>query len=55
MFLMRSPLYDTWTKKALIGALLFAKKKIPLAGNISEIILAYIPHYRKIYAYIWSK
>lgn len=54
-YLLRSPLYDLWTKKLIIGILTHAQPKIPFSKNIIDFLMAYIPHYRRIYAYLWSK
>lgn len=55
IYLLRSPLYDLWTKKLIIALLTFAQPKIPFSNNILDFLMAYIPHYRRIYAYLWSK
>ena len=55
IYLLRSPFYDRYTKKILLSFLIFAKDNIPLGGKIAEILLSYIPHYRNIYSYLWSK
>ena len=55
IYLLRSPLYDFHTKKLILTILLMAKPKVPFANVISEFLMAYLPHYRKIYAYLWSK
>ena len=55
IYLLRSPFYDKYTKKILLTFLIFAKDNIPIGGKVAEILLAYIPHYRKIYSYLWAK
>lgn len=55
MYLLRSPFYDEWTRKTLLTIILFAQRNVPLGGHLSSILLAYIPHYRRIYALLWSK
>lgn len=55
LYLLRSPLYDLCTKRLMIGILLLAKPNLPFSTHISDFLMAYIPHYRRIYAHIWSK
>ena len=56
IYLLRSPFYDHHTKKLILTILLMAKKaKVPFANVISDFLMAYLPHYRKIYAYLWFK
>lgn len=54
LYLLRSPLYDAATKRAVAAAVGFAARNLPLGGKIAELLLAYIPHYRSIYSYLWA-
>ena len=56
MYLLRSPFYDKFTKWVIILLLTYAQHlNIPLAGTIFDAFISYVPHYRKLYYYIWSK
>ncbi len=55
LYLARSPFYDALTKQAVLAAIGFAKQNVPLGGTVAELILKYLPQYRQIYSYLWSK
>jgi len=55
LYLLRSPLYDLCTKRLMIGILTMAKPRVPFSTHITGFLMAYIPHYRRIYAHLWSK
>ena len=51
----RSPLYDSWTRQVIFGLLIFTAKNVPFGTQISEVLFAYILHYRKVYSLLWAK
>ena len=56
MYLLRSPFYDHATKWLIVLILSWAQAmNIPFAGVIFEAAMFYLPHYRKLYHYLWSK
>ena len=55
IYILRSPLYDFCTKKCIVGVFMIAKPKIPFGSHFSEFLSRYVPHYRKIYTYLWSR
>ena len=56
MYLLRSPFYDKFTKWVIILLLTYAQHlNLPLAGTLFDTFMSYVPHYRKLYHYIWSK
>ena len=56
MYLLRSPLYDHVTKWLIIMILSMARQaNFPFSGAIFETLMSYIPHYRRLYYYLWSK
>ena len=56
MYLLRSPFYDRVTKWCIVFAFTSAKNmNIPFSSIAFEALMAYIPHYRRLYYYLWSK
>ena len=55
LYLLRSPFYDAVTKKILLAFLVSVRNNVPLGGKIADIAMVYVPHYRNIYGYLWSK
>lgn len=55
LYFLRSPLYDLYTKKLFLTLFVMTKPKIPFSSHISDFLIAYIPHYRRIYSHLWSK
>jgi len=53
-YLVRSPVFHTVTHKRIRYFLNTVGNRIPLANNICQPLLQYIPEWQKIYAYIWS-
>lgn len=53
-YLMRSPFYDTCTKKRLLGILVMFSERIPLLGNIAGILAQAIPEWQNTYSYMWT-
>ena len=55
-YLLRSPFYDRVTKQCIVFAFTFAQNmNIPFSSIAFEALMAYIPHYRRLYYYLWSK
>ena len=54
LYLVRSPFYDKFTKDVIFSMIMFTRNNVPFGKTISEILLSYIPHYRRIYGYLWS-
>ena len=56
MYLLRSPFYDRVTKWCIVFAFTSAQNmNIPFSSIAFEALMAYIPHYRRLYYYLWSK
>ena len=55
LYLWRSPLYDAATKRVVLGALAAARDNVPLLGRLAAVAMEYVPHYRGIYTYLWTK
>ncbi|XP_005187073.2 peroxisomal membrane protein PEX16 [Musca domestica] len=53
MYLMRSPVYESFTQSRLEG-LLNLLAKIPIAKMVAGPLKDYIPHWQSMYFYIWS-
>jgi peroxin-16 len=53
-YLMRSPFYDTCTKKRLLGTLIMFSERIPLLGNICGVLAKAIPEWQNTYSYMWT-
>lgn len=54
LYLLRSPFYDHYTRQRLHNFLIGCGKKIPLAGLICTPLAHYIPHWQRMYFYMWS-
>ena len=53
-YLMRSPFYDTYTKKRLMGFLYVMSKRVPLIGRLFAVLAESIPDWQQTYSYIWN-
>lgn len=54
MYVLRSPLYDRFTKTRILSVLLFLSKKVPIAGILFKQIADYIPDWQRTYFHAWS-
>ncbi|XP_059161975.1 peroxisomal membrane protein PEX16-like [Physella acuta] len=54
MYLLRSPLYDCYTKKKLLGLLRGLANTVPGISIILVPLMEYLPVWQKIYFYTWS-
>lgn len=53
MYLLRSPFYDSISRKVLT-AILMKFTRLPLIGLLPKHILQYLPHWQKLYSYTWD-
>jgi peroxin-16 len=53
-YLLRSPFYDTYTKRRLLGTLNLFADKIPIIGNICGVLAHAIPEWQRTYSYMWT-
>ena len=53
-YLIRSPAFHAVTHKRIQHFLVAVGNRVPLARNVCQPLLEYIPEWQKIYAYTWS-
>jgi len=53
-YLMRSPFYDSYTKRRLLGMLNTFADRIPIIGNICGVLAQAIPEWQRTYSYMWT-
>lgn len=53
MYLLRSPFYDMFSRRAILKAL-NSVKGIPIVGLLRQPILNYLLYWQKIYFYVWD-
>lgn len=54
LYLLRSPMYNGYSKNVIEGTLESLSKKIPMASFICGPIIQYLSHWQEIYFYMWA-
>ncbi|XP_049885350.1 peroxisomal membrane protein PEX16 [Pectinophora gossypiella] len=54
LYLLRSPMYNGYSKNVIEGVLTSASNKIPIMSFICGPIIQYLSHWQEIYFYMWS-
>lgn len=54
MYLVRSPVYDKFTRDRIAKLLAAIGRTVPLTATICTTLNEYIPHWQSIYFYMWS-
>lgn len=54
MYLMRSPFYDSFTKKRILAILRTLADRIPIFGSLIRPYILYLPEWQKTYFYVWN-
>ena len=54
LYILRSPLYDQYTKQKILRMLSMLANRIPLFGRLITPMLSYLPEWQKTYFYVWT-
>lgn len=54
LYLLRSPMYNGYSRNVIEGVLNSLSKKVPLASFICGPIIQYLSHWQEIYFYMWA-
>lgn len=54
LYVLRSPLYDRYTKEKIIRILSTMSNRIPLFGRLITPLVSYLPEWQKTYFYVWG-
>ncbi|VVC86364.1 peroxisomal membrane protein PEX16 [Leptidea sinapis] len=54
LYLLRSPLYNRYSKNVIERMLKFTSNKMPITSYVSEPILKYLNYWQEIYFYMWA-
>lgn len=54
LYILRSPLYDRYTKEKIVRILSTLANRIPLFGRLISPMVSYLPEWQKMYFYVWA-
>lgn len=54
LYILRSPLYDRYTKEKIIRILSAMANRIPLVGRLISPMVSYLPEWQQTYFYVWG-
>lgn len=55
LYILRSPFYDKYSRTRIIALLKSFSAKVPLVRLLTEPIEKYLPHWQRMYFYMWSR